>query len=331
MSNILDREIKRAKSIKLIASCSFVLSAMFLLPACSEQSSGVNSDSASSNSQDQSTFDRAAIDIGDLTQGGAAITKITTPEGYKRGDKLVTYEGPGWESDKVGYRVYLDGRNAIDIFGKKTETLVLSGVGRGEDYHSMADWGMDILKVGNSLGAGGFGIFKNQKVQQIGPAKNYSAAIVKDSDKEAVLNVTHIQSENCGGDVQALYTIRAGSHLTHVDLMGPCKLPLATGLVIHPNTTPLSSTAGEGWRYKARFGPQSLVPDNLGMAIFYRSSDVKEVGQDNDDDYIVFESPLSAEYYLGAAWAQDPSGINSLASFKAWLEKTRIKLNASAP
>ena len=29
------------------------------------------------------------------------------------------YEGPGWESDKVGYRFYLDWRNAIDIFGKK--------------------------------------------------------------------------------------------------------------------------------------------------------------------------------------------------------------------
>lgn len=31
----------------------------------------------------------------------------------------IRYEGPGWESNKVGYRLYLDWRNAIDIFGKR--------------------------------------------------------------------------------------------------------------------------------------------------------------------------------------------------------------------
>ncbi|WP_300977302.1 DUF4861 family protein, partial [Flavobacterium sp.] len=30
----------------------------------------------------------------------------------------IRYEGPGWESNKIGYRLYLDWRNAIDIFGK---------------------------------------------------------------------------------------------------------------------------------------------------------------------------------------------------------------------
>ena len=29
-------------------------------------------------------------------------------------------DGPSWENDKVGFRHYLDGRNAKDLFGKKT-------------------------------------------------------------------------------------------------------------------------------------------------------------------------------------------------------------------
>ena len=41
----------------------------------------------------------------------------------------IRYEGPGWESNKIGYRLYLDWRNAIDIFGKKTEAMVLQQVG----------------------------------------------------------------------------------------------------------------------------------------------------------------------------------------------------------
>ena len=36
----------------------------------------------------------------------------------------IQFEGPGWESDKIGYRLYLDWRNAIDIFGKKTNKMV---------------------------------------------------------------------------------------------------------------------------------------------------------------------------------------------------------------
>jgi len=59
------------------------------------------------------------------------VQSLTTPPGYKQGDKLVAYEGPGWESDRVAYRLYLDGRNAIDIFGKRSPDLVLSKVGRG--------------------------------------------------------------------------------------------------------------------------------------------------------------------------------------------------------
>lgn len=37
----------------------------------------------------------------------------------------IRYEGPGWENNRIGYRLYLDWRNAIDIFGKKTSENIL--------------------------------------------------------------------------------------------------------------------------------------------------------------------------------------------------------------
>jgi hypothetical protein len=67
-------------------------------------------------------------------------------------------EGPAWESDKVAFRNYFDARNGIDIYGKVTSRMVLDTVGTGADYHKMLWWGMDILHVGNSLGAGAIGI-----------------------------------------------------------------------------------------------------------------------------------------------------------------------------
>src|SRR5699024_9483422 len=30
------------------------------------------------------------------------------------------FEGPGWENDKIGFRLYFDERNGIDIWGKQT-------------------------------------------------------------------------------------------------------------------------------------------------------------------------------------------------------------------
>ncbi len=76
-------------------------------------------------------------------------------------DALFQHEGPGWESDKIGYRFYLDARNRVDIFGKKVPDMVLNTVGlhdlvanHNESYESMMEWGMDNFNVGTSLGIG---------------------------------------------------------------------------------------------------------------------------------------------------------------------------------
>lgn len=277
----------------------------------------------------ETAIDRAGADIGLLQEGGKSVTSFKTPEGFKRGDKLVAYEGPGWESDKVGYRIYLDGRNALDIFGKRTTPIILQNVGRGDDYHAMADWGMDILKVGNSLGAGGFGVFENNAVRQIGNAAAYSANVVSDDNDMAAMRVTHFGSEACGADVSGTYTIKAGERLTHIDIDGDCALPYAAGLIIHDGTTALASSGGPGWQYKARYGDQSLVPDGLGLALFFRGGDVQSIGQDNDDDYIVFKTGVKPHYVTGAAWTQEAGGLTSQTEFEGWLKSTQALLNAS--
>jgi len=68
---------------------------------------------------------------------------------------LYQFEGPGWENDVVAFRSYFDSRNGKDIYGKLNKRMVLDSVGLpGTNYHNLAEWGMDILKVGPTLGAG---------------------------------------------------------------------------------------------------------------------------------------------------------------------------------
>jgi len=91
-------------------------------------------------------------------------TKITSQQ--------FQFEGPGWENDKVAFRNYFDERNGIDIFGKTTDQMVLDKVGIDENYHEMQDWGMDILKVGNSLGAGALAIaYQDSLIRVTAPDK----------------------------------------------------------------------------------------------------------------------------------------------------------------
>ncbi len=71
-----------------------------------------------------------------------SVRHVTMPPQSSDHNEYLRYEGPGIESDLVGYRVYLDWRNGFDIFGKKTSAMVLPNVGLDgyESYHQMADW-----------------------------------------------------------------------------------------------------------------------------------------------------------------------------------------------
>jgi hypothetical protein len=58
----------------------------------------------------------------------------------------IRYEGPGWKSNKIGYRLLRTG----DVCTEKTEAIILPQVGQDgfDSYHEMSDWGSDILKAG---------------------------------------------------------------------------------------------------------------------------------------------------------------------------------------
>jgi len=104
---------------------------------------------------------------------GEMITKETMPaknpptDFNKQPLPLYLTEGPAWENDKAAFRLYFDTRNGKDIFGKLVPGMVMDTVGPNvnNSYHQLSNWGMDILHVGNSLGAGAiaFGIKENGK------------------------------------------------------------------------------------------------------------------------------------------------------------------------
>ncbi len=108
---------------------------------------------------------RANIHFAKKEAGGYSkdLKQETMPAAHQPNDFTKTaipyyqVEGPAWENDKVAFRSYFDIRNAKDIFGKTTSAMVMDTVGTFGDkfyHHFDQRWGMDVLKVGKSLGAG---------------------------------------------------------------------------------------------------------------------------------------------------------------------------------
>lgn len=273
---------------------------------------------------------------GQVYQGGSFrnVDYLRVPPEHTDHSFYIRYEGPGWESDKVGYRFYLDWRNAIDIFGKKTGEMVLQDVGLDgfDSYHEPSDWGMDVLKVGESLGIGSVGIWLDGKANRVSETDSITCRIVASGPIRAEIETNYYgwMAGEVKTDLRSVLTIDAGSRLTLHKLSSTEELGnLCTGIVMDKNAAFIESDAGkDGWAYLGSYGAQSLAGDNLGMAVLFRSADLIEITEDALSKVVVLKpGDRNLEYYFLAAWEQEPGGITDQEGFVAYLEETLVRLD----
>lgn len=260
------------------------------------------------------------------------VTHMVAPPGHERGNLLFRYEGFGWESDKVGYRYYFDQRSTIDIFGKRLPAMVLQDVGHpGNNYHAPAEWGLDVLKVGDSLGLGSLGIFHEGKTHKLINSKNLRVAMLDSGPLLARFNVLH-DDWRVGGkktNVSETYAISAGSRLTKATAQVSKSVPNLTTGIVKAGLSPITSNnENSAWGYMATYGKQSVEKDGLGMAIFFRTGQLLQLTDDDHSHLVVLKpNKKSVTYYFGAAWVQELNGVKDEAAFRTYLEETRKMLN----
>lgn len=253
---------------------------------------------------------------------------IHTPE-----SKDIAFEGPGWETDRVAYRLYLDARNVPDIYGKKLPGPILPRIGKGvNDYSAMADWGMDILQVGQSLGAGGIGVLRDNKISQLGPA-DIRASVTNTPGGASSVRVESRGFAGMSGpaDMVATYSIDPGSRVTRVDAAVSGSVPwMIAGMVRHPGTVVLQGHSRK-WTYVGTWGNQSLAKDGLGMAFFYPLDSASNMQATATDVVVTFCDPRQFHYAFAAAWAQEPGAPRTAHDFKVWMHGITRQLDVSDP
>lgn len=263
------------------------------------------------------------------------VSSLAVPTEHTDHSEYIRYEGPGWESDKVGYRFYLDWRNAVDVFGKKISKPVLHQVGLDgfDSYHEPANWGMDILKVGKSLGVGSIGFWDGQRAIRVEKTGSLLCEIVENGNLRSRIRTTYRGWEinETEVDLVSELAICAGERLSRQALSLSDNLPnLCTGIGKHEGTQLLRYIPENpaNWGYMATYGQQSLAGDNLGLAIFFKGSDLLELTEDAYSHVLVLH-PENGQltYYFSAAWEQEAGGVKSLEAFQDYLDTEVLKLN----
>ncbi len=259
------------------------------------------------------------------------ITSLSVPASHTDHSFYIRYEGPGWESDKAAYRFYLDWRNGMDYFGKKTSEMVLQDVGQDgfDSYHEESDWGMDLLKVGKTLGLGSIGRYLNDSLYRFQSVDSVLCEITKDGflESEITTNYYGWQTETEKTSLVSTLNIRGGSALTkhQISFTKPIE-GFCTGLVISKGEEFIDKTVGD-YRLLATFGSFSLNKDRMGLAIIVENNAVSQVFDGNGSHVVIFNPQNKITYYFMAAWEQDSSKIQSLEDFEALMESELIKLN----
>lgn len=226
------------------------------------------------------------------------VNELTLPSDHTDHSYYIRYEGIGLENNQIGYRLYLDWRNATDIFGKKVNTLVLPEVGQDgfETYHHDAPWGQDILKSGRTIGIGSYGRYDDQNdfVETFKTVKSTTAKVFNENDKSfATIDYKGWKTWGKAVDLQSKLTIFNKDRFVKVDLSLDQTLSgLCTGIVAFKDI-PMKQgiSKNKKWGYIATYGTQTLAKkeDNLGMVVFYPIESFDKYVQIKSTHTVVFK------------------------------------------
>ncbi|SEA17033.1 protein of unknown function [Arachidicoccus rhizosphaerae] len=256
-------------------------------------------------------------------------------------------EGPGWENDKVAFRLYFDTRNNKDIYGKRIPGMVMDSVGANpkNSYHKLAPWGMDILKVGTSLGAGALAFSyrlpdgKDTLVRLGGnDIKGETYQLLSDGPLQASFLMTYPwQLAGNPVTVTEKITITAGqySYTSDIAVQGeglPKDLKVNMGIADF-YTNQMDSVVTSKSKAVYSFGQQSENHDNLGMAVISDHPALASIWQikekplpisDITSSYLM-ELPISSDHPVQfrfyAGWGLSDPAFNSQSGFKEMLER----------
>ena len=254
------------------------------------------------------------------------------------------YEGMGWESDRVAWRLYFDPRNAIDLYGKRQPALALDYFAQPSvDHHQESPFGRDIYINGNALGIGSIGALVDGKPVKVAEVDERTWKIVADGAVRSIVDLNY-KNWKVGDktiDLTSRITVWAGQHYFEhsVTLRNGDGVQLITGLPAKANVEVVRLSSPPNGRpryYVATWGKQvvqtgatateSLPDQNLGLGIMLPNISNTEAEGLSDSANHLAKVPLekhgavsTGKFYVVAGWDQEAAYGGSIAGIDSSL------------
>jgi hypothetical protein len=277
-------------------------------------------------------------------QPGADFTKVKLPP-------FIT-EGPAWENDKVGFRIYFDVRNGKDIWGKTTARMMLDEVGANPllNYHEQAEWGMDVLKVGASLGAGSLALqlkLQNGKdsLVRLGNVNMGKVVYAKvaDGPVRTIIRLHYPEWKVLDNEAPVQLTeeisIWGGQYFYESKVTvsnAPQNAKLVTGIV-NLKSKEVKMLSANGNRISYTFDQQSENHDELGMGIILSDRFFKQyittpnANTDIKNTYAVsmnLDNKAAVSFRFYAGWSKSERQFQNQQGFAAFLSNQSKRISS---
>lgn len=237
-----------------------------------------------------------------------------------------------WENNRIAFRMYgpaLEATgevsNGIDVWVKRTDSLVINKWYKGEDYHTDRGEGLDCYKVGRTLGAGAMAPFVNGKLWL---GNNYtSAKILANGPIRISFLLTYNPFDVNGEKVQEsrIVTLDANSNMNRIEEIFSSNLegkPVVAGIVARKGGE-VKSNSELGWL--AYWEPANGNNGNTGLAVVTPEGDVKISNEQGHHLCSTnYKKPFC--YYTGASWSK--AGICSETAWFTYVDEFAKKLKA---
>ncbi len=228
-----------------------------------------------------------------------------------------------WENDRGAWRIYGEGlkktssamsSSGIDVWSKKTRALIVDKwYDKGHDaYHVDTGEGADFFDVGETLGAGGTAVWKNDTLFR---ADNFKAwKILANGPLRAVFELRYDPWNAAGLSVSEVkrISVDAGQmvyreeSIFNTTTAGTTSIPFVIGLVKRPGLIGSTSKVNP-WAWVSGWGP--TAPKNgghgeIGTAVLIPRDRVSDWKEAYGHYMAVSSAPVGKPvvHYVGAAW-----------------------------
>lgn len=232
---------------------------------------------------------------------------------------MLHHHGPAFENDMVGYRIYFDHRQTIDIYGKYKKGLELKQTQFYPDKEQKSSgFGDDVLWVGSTFGLGALRGWNGDQPQMLSDVDHRTMRIISRGPLRTIVEVIDEgwNTMNPGKekiDMKTRYTLYAGRRDCHIDIKFNKQIPtyqFATGIinvknsVEHSNKKGLRGCWGTDWPVSEK-DSAGHKRETVGLGIYIPAKYIVNELPANKDNYPYVIGNATDELHYNITFCSD--------------------------